>query len=208
MRWTSSLRDSPVVRLILTLTATVIFRVDAGEVIESRIDTQGDHYLLHIDMRIHAESQRVYRLLTDYAYLHQLSRTITESKLLYHQPPRARVRIVTEGCIGVFCRKVVQVQDVIEHGRGYIIVRVLPELSDIRYSQNLWHIRAGQVGYTRVTYSSDMVPDFWIPPLIGTALFKQQLLQETQQMIEGLEHLANLPERPSGPVATTDPRQE
>mgnify|MGYP001827531772 FL=1 len=92
-----------------------------------------------------------------------------------------------------FCRELVQVQDVSELPNGYIIVTVLPEMSDFAYSKNVWRIRALN-DRTRVTYSADLVPDFWIPPLFGTAVFKNKLLDESRQVIENLERLANLPD--------------
>ena len=92
-----------------------------------------------------------------------------------------------------FCRDLVQVQDVSELPNGYILVTVVPEMSDFRYSRNMWRIRTLNQ-QTRITYSSDLVPDFWIPPLIGTSLFKNQLLEEARLVINNLEQLANLPD--------------
>lgn len=182
------------IRLLL-IGLVISSSLQAGEIIEARVDSEDEHFLVHVEMRIHGEPVEVFRRLTDYANLHRLNHTITRSELLYHNPPHARVRVTTEGCIGLFCRRVVQVQDVIERRltpeRAYILVRVLPELSDIKYSRNLWHIRPDGPGYARVSFDSDMVPDFWVPPILGTILFENFLLHETQTMIEGLERLAN-----------------
>lgn len=164
----------------------------AGEVLDSHVGTNGDHYLLRIDMLINAETERVRQLLTDYAHLDHLSNSITRSELLETNPPNYRIRVTTDGCMLFFCRELVQVQDVTELNDGYILVTVLPEMSDFTYSRNMWRIRP-QAGGTRVTYSSDLVPGFWIPPLIGTSIFKRKLLEETRQLIENLEQLANLP---------------
>ena len=167
----------------------------AGEVLDSHVGTKGEHYLLRIDMFIDADTERVRQLLTDYANLDRLSTRITRSELLESNTPQYRVRVTTNGCVLFFCRELVQVQDVSELPNGYIIVTALPEMSDFTYSKNVWRIRA-QNDRTRVTYSSDLVPDFWIPPLFGTAIFKSQLLEEARQVIENLERLANLPDDP------------
>jgi hypothetical protein len=164
----------------------------AGEVLDSHVGTHEEHYLLQIDMLIDADTDRVRQLLTDYAHLDRLSNSITRSELLESNAPHYRVRVTTEGCVIFFCRELVQMQDVTELNDGYILVKVLPEMSDFAYSRNMWRIRALN-GRTRVTYSSDLVPDFWIPPLIGTSLFKHQLLEESRQVIENLERLANSP---------------
>lgn len=167
----------------------------AGEVLDSHVGRNGKHYLLRIDMLIDADTDRVRQLLTDYAQLDRLSNSITRSELLESHAPRYRVRVTTDGCVFLFCRELVLMQEVTELDDGYILVTVLPEMSDFAYSRNMWRIRA-QKGRTRVTYSSDLVPDFWIPPLIGPALFKNKLLEESREIIENLERLANVPNDP------------
>lgn len=180
------------VGLFLLVVVFSIQPVDAGEVLDSHVGTHEGHYLLRIDMLIDADTERVRQLLTDYAHLDRLSQSITRSELLENNAPQYRVRVTTNGCVIFFCRELVQVQDVNELPNGYIIVTVLPEMSDFTYGKNVWRIRTLNK-QTRVTYSSDLVPDFWIPPLFGTAIFKNQLLEESRQIIENLERLANLP---------------
>jgi len=161
-------------------------------VLDSHVGTHKEHYLLRIDMLIDADTKRVRQLLTDYAHLDRLSGSITQSELLESNPPHFLVRITTHGCVIFFCRDLVQVQDVSELHDGYILVTVRPEMSDFSYSRNMWRIRTLN-DQTRITYSSDLVPDFWVPPLIGTSIFKSQLLEEARQVIDNLEQLANLP---------------
>lgn len=164
----------------------------AGEVLESYVGSEGDHFRVHIDMLIDAHPEQVRALLTDYAHLDRLSPSITDSHLIYSNTPHYRVRVTTDGCVFFYCRQLIQVQDVTELKNGYILVKVLPEMSDFSYSQNIWRIRM-QDGRTRVTYSSDLVPGFWVPPIVGTAIFQHKLLEESQQVIENLERLAKLP---------------
>ena len=164
----------------------------AGEVLESYVGHEGDHFRVHIDMLIDAQPEQVHKLLTNYAHLDRLSPSITDSELLHSNTPHYRVRVTTDGCVFFYCRQLVQVQDVTELKNGYILVKVLPEMSDFNYSQNLWRIRM-EDGHTRVTYSSDLVPGFWVPPIVGTAIFQHKLLEESQQVIENLERLANSP---------------
>jgi hypothetical protein len=176
--------------LVLVLSSPTSF---AGEVLDSHVGKDGDHYLLRIDMLINADPEQVRQLLTDYAHLDRLSPSITGSELLEKHDSHFRVRVTTHGCVMFFCRDLVQVQDVAELPNGYILVTVVPEMSDFRYSRNMWRIRTLNE-QTRITYSSDLVPDFWIPPLIGTSIFKNQLLEEARLVINNLEQLANLPD--------------
>lgn len=162
----------------------------AGEVFESHVSREGDHFRVRIDMLIDANLEQVRNLLTDYAHLDRISSSITGSELLYSNKPHYRVRVMTESCVVFYCRKLVQVQDVTELTNGLILVMVVPELSDFSYGQNLWRIQA-QDGGTRITYSSDVVPRFWVPPIVGTTLFQHKLLEESRHVIENLERLAN-----------------
>lgn len=185
-------RHSGQIRLLLFGWLFLLQTGLAGEVLDSHVGTNEGHYLLRIDMLIDADPQRVRTLLTDYARLGRLSHTITRSEVLERNPPNYRLRLTTNGCVLFFCRELVQVQDVTELNDGYILVKVVPEMSDFTYGQSMWRIRP-QNNRTRVTYSSDLVPGFWIPPLIGTSLFKHKLQEETRLLIENLEHLANSP---------------
>ncbi len=184
------------VRLLLLGWLILIQNGLAGDVLDSHVGTHEGHYLLRIDMLIDADTERVRALLTDYAHLDRLSPSITQSELLESNPPKYRLRVTTDGCMLFFCRELVQVQEVTELNGGYILVTVVPEMSDFTYSQNMWRIR-NQNDRTRVTYSSDLVPGFWIPPLVGTSIFKNKLLEETRQLIENLEYLANVPHDPA-----------
>lgn len=162
----------------------------AGEVFESYVSSEGDHFVVRIDMFIDANLERVRHLLTDYAHLERLSSSITDSKLLYSKKPHYRVRVVTDSCIVFYCRQLVQVQDVTELKNGFILVRVLPESSDFSYGEHLWRIQS-EDGGTRVTYRSDLVPNFWVPPIFGTAIFQHKLLEESRDMLKNLARLAN-----------------
>lgn len=183
------------VRLLLLGWFILIQNGLAGDVLDSHVSKQEGHYLLRIDMLIDADTERVRQLLTDYAHLDRLSHSITRSEVLESNPPNYRLRVTTDGCMLFFCRELMQVQEVTELNGGYILVTVVPEMSDFTYSRNMWRIRT-QNDRTRVTYSSDLVPGFWIPPLFGTSIFKSKLLEETRLLIENLESLANEPHDP------------
>jgi len=162
----------------------------SGELITSRITLDEDHYLIYVVMDVEADYKKVYQLLTNYDNLHKISESITASEVIYAAHPEYVVQVTTYSCISFICQEVVQLQNTTELSRGYIRVSVVAAESDLDYGENLWHIQPYEGG-TRVTFSSDMVPGFWVPPLVGTVLFKSKLLEETYAIIEGLETLAN-----------------
>ena len=161
----------------------------AGEVLDSQVRRDGDHFLIHLQMQIDVPTTRVYQQLTDYDHLHQLSNMIVSSRVIANTDQQQRVEVISEGCVLVFCRRVTQVQTATLLGQGYIRLIDDPRASDFHSGRTLWHI-APDNGGTRVTLSADLEPRFWVPPVIGTAIFKHKLLNESTILINNLEQPA------------------
>jgi len=86
------------------------------------------------------------------------------------------------------------VSRVSELDNGYIMSVTLPEQSDLKYGRTLWEIiDEGKI--TRIKYNADYVPDFWVPPLFGPAIFKERMLKEGKKTINGIEALASKEEQ-------------
>jgi len=164
--------------------------LSAGTIAEQWIWSEGDRYLIHVEMVLEAPADRVRARLTDYHHLHRLSDTIQASRLLRADPPRYTVQLNSRGCIGIFCRDLEQVQAVTERDDGFILVEDLPGQSDFRSARAVWRIVAAEANRSRVSYSAELVPDFWIPPLLGPPLFRERLARETRQLLNNLERLA------------------
>lgn len=161
----------------------------AGEVLHSQVRRDGDHFLVHLQMHIDAPAEQVYRRLTDYERLNELSDMIVSSRVVETRAGQQRVEVISEGCVLVFCRRVTQVQDATALGQGYLRLIDDPRASDFQSGRTLWHIAPGDDG-TLVTLSADLQPHFWVPPLIGTAIFKHKLLNESTTLINNLEQQA------------------
>lgn len=165
------------------------FPAFSGEVIHSNVSHDGETYKASIEMQIEATSEKVYALFTDFNYLSRLSGNITNSEIVEEEPPEYTVQIDSHNCVLFFCIEIQQTQQVIELGEGYISVEDIKGKSDFVYAESHWHIRPYEEG-TRVTFSTTMEPDFWLPPLIGPWFFERGLISETKKMIEQLEKLA------------------
>lgn len=160
----------------------------ASEVLEHRVSSEDGRYYIYLEMRIDAGAGAVYDVLTDYGNIKQLNDSIKVSEVLQRQGDKARVLVISEGCVLFFCRRIRQVQDVTPLPRGMILSRTDPEVSDLKHGRVLWHIRAAD-GATRITYSGDFAPDFWVPPVFGSAILRQRLLEEATKTIRGIERV-------------------
>lgn len=77
---------------------------------------------------------------------------------------------------------------VTELGRGYIMSNILVEESDLRHGRSLWHL-IDEGSTTRVIYDAEYIPDFWVPPLIGSAMAREKMLSEGIKTITGMERV-------------------
>lgn len=160
-----------------------------GEIILSHVTDKEGVYSATLEMQIKAPAEKVYALLTDFDYLTRLSDNITDSDVIEEDAPEYIVEIKTHNCVLFFCKDLQQTQQVLLLDDGHISVEDIKGQSDFIFAAARWHIRPHKKG-TRVTFSSEMKPDFWLPPLLGPWLFKQSLIEETRLMINRLEQLA------------------
>ena len=160
----------------------------AGEILTSRAEYRDGHYLLHLDMRLPAKPADVYALLVDFKRIPQINSSFKSVDVLESKGKVHLVRTVAEGCIWFLCRSIAQLETVNELSDGYIMSVTDPAHSDLTYGRALWHVTA-EGKTTRVQYNADIVPAFWVPPLIGPALVKSALLRQGQKTLNGLERL-------------------
>ncbi|MBI1423645.1 MAG: hypothetical protein GC149_09295 [Gammaproteobacteria bacterium] len=160
----------------------------AGEILASRAEYRDGHYLLHLDMRLPAKPADVYALLVDFKRIPLINSSFKSVEVLKSKDKMHLVRTVAEGCIWFMCRSIAQLETVNELSDGYIMSETDPAHSDLTYGRALWHVTA-EGKTTRVQYNADIVPAFWVPPLIGPALVKSALLRQGQKTLNGLERL-------------------
>lgn len=176
---------------LLLMPATLL----AGDILTSSVNHDGDIYSLLVTARIDAPIDIVYQSITDFDNLVAINPAIEESQLL--AMPKAgiqRVRSVIKVCILVFCKRVVQVQDVIMK-EGYVIEAViLPEHSDFRSGFSRWQLTTSGAS-TVLLFTNTFEPDFWVPPVIGPWLIKRKLINEVAETAMYIELKASTPSR-------------
>jgi hypothetical protein len=150
----------------------------AGEFKELSIIEEADEYRLRIVMIMDSSADYVYRVITDYKHLYRIHPSITESEIL-PSPDNESVRLRNrfEYCIALSCFDIDWVEDIKELQDGYLKAETVPELSDVESGTAIWRVQPhGE--HARVSYQSQMKPDFFIPPLIGNMIMKYKLREE------------------------------
>ncbi|MDY6978444.1 MAG: hypothetical protein SV201_01070 [Pseudomonadota bacterium] len=174
--------------LLILLAFFLISQVSAGELLEYHVNKVDGHFILHLDMRVDANHHDIRTVLMDFSKMPEVNDTVLESRLVERDNNRHKIFFVTEGCVWIFCETIEQVAMVTELGQGYIMSNILAEESDLRFGRSLWQL-IDEGNQTRVIYNADYVPDFWVPPVIGSSIGKQKILNEGRKTINGLERV-------------------
>lgn len=174
--------------LLLSLSSASAARFGALVVARS-----GAAYTIAFEAVVDAPSRRVFAVLSDYARLGELSPAIVSVRVVPAPGGRGvRVRSVLKSCIWLFCRSVVEVQDVVQPDERTVVGRIVPGQGDFRSGWTIWRV-AALGGRTRLRYDASFVPDFWVPPFIGRWAIERSLRADFEASMPALERLANQP---------------
>lgn len=167
-----------------------------GEVYVASAGHQRGIYHVEVDALVSIPEPQVRRLLTDYRHLGRINPAIEHSQiLLQRRPGEYRVRTVTLACVWLYCKRVHQVQDVVEAADGSVTATVIPRHSDFHSGYARLDL-VPVAGGTRVMIRASVEPDFWIPPFIGPWLIQRKLRSEALETIRNLERVAKLARLP------------
>jgi hypothetical protein len=156
--------------------------------------TEAEHdngrYTLSFEVVLNAARDKVWQIMTDYDHLMRVSKVIVESRILKKEDEnRHRVGVTLHACVMIFCKTMNKVVDIQARPKDDIVVTGVPALSDFRYSVEHWQVSA-EGANTRLHYTAEMVPDFFVPPLIGPWMVKYFLKREIAATAIQVEALA------------------
>lgn len=177
-------------RLVLLLVLLWSSVAAGGSILASGVQHEDDRYQLFVTAHIEAPPQQVWRSITDYTRLAVINPAFESSAVLRQDADSARVRTRIRVCILVFCKSVVQVQDLSYPRPLDIKATMVPGAGDFRAGVAHWSLLPSGSG-TRLQFHEWFVPDFWVPPVIGPWLIRHKLVQEvevTMAHIEGSGH--------------------
>jgi hypothetical protein len=148
-----------------------------------------DKFRLDLTVIVNAPLAQVETVLRDYARYPALDERIVEAKVL-ERVSDSRVLLFTKlrACSGVFCRTVNRVEQVDETS-GELIAQVLPERSDMLAGTTHTVLTAEGNG-TRVTYVTQLAPNFWVPSFIGRPLMLRTLREASIELFRNVERQA------------------
>jgi hypothetical protein len=92
-------------------------------------------------------------------------------------------------CFGPFCRNVKRVERV-EEAPGALTATTDASRSDVKSGQTHTQLSVSEDG-TRVTYTTSIAPDFWIPAFVGRRFMLRTLETATINMFTNVEKIAS-----------------
>ena len=155
------------------------------EIQHLEVNREGEGLQIEASVFIDAPSDLIYEALTDFDNLHQLSKGIKKSHLV---PDTVDLEVFTRrrSCFLLLCFTSEVVETVTYPEPGVIVSTIVPSKSDFKSGVMRWRIVADGKGST-MHYDASMVPDFWIPRVIGSGAIRRTMKKQLKQMSSTLE---------------------
>lgn len=151
-------------------------------------------YSLAADARLDATPESIYAVLVDYDdnRFGRISSAYKESRYLdpaSDGTPMIYTRM--EGCVLWYCM-MLQRTERLETEEPYRIKSItIPEDSNFKFSTSEWLLERDGDG-TKMIYTLEMEPDFFVPPIIGPWYLKRTLAQGGVRAVTRIERLARM----------------
>ncbi|MEF8793733.1 SRPBCC family protein [Thiohalorhabdus sp.] len=172
---------------LLSLLATQLWAAEQLVMRALTVEHDGEVYQVRLEAVVNVPPDRVFGLLTDYERLDRFNPGIVVAERLEGGSAEVdRVRTVLEGCVLFFCRRLERVETVRTNDQRRITTRLVPEGSDFRSGETRWVLAAVTEG-TRLRFRARLLPDFWVPPVIGPWAIERELRSNMRTMLERLK---------------------
>ena len=158
---------------------------------EAEVTEEDGVFRIKVSAIIEAPPDYIRYILADSAHIYRLSPSIIESEVLPSSPAgEKQVRTKLLCCTSLFCREVERVDIVRMLKSGDFEAEIIPTLSEFKSGKASWKITAMDDA-SHVVYEAHLEPDFFIPPVVGTHLVKQHLLEEFTTTFIRIERIAS-----------------
>ncbi|MBF0144849.1 MAG: hypothetical protein HQL84_01320 [Magnetococcales bacterium] len=158
----------------------------AVEIERLHVDHKENHYFILASTLVALSPQQVHAGIVDIEHLERLSSDIIDSRLIERKTKnRLIARMNLRSCIMVFCLERTLTETVIIKDREIAFI-ITPAKNGFRSGWVRWKLLNSERG-TRVLYTSELVPDFWVPPMVGPFLLTGKFRDNTIEVMERLE---------------------
>ena len=155
----------------------------AAEII-MHVSRNGDEFHVDASAEFDGTVARTWRVLTDYARLAEYVPDLQTSRVISRDGNQAVVDQKGEARVLFFSFPIEVRLAVTEHPYERVVSRAVS--GNFREMSSAYSLEAGQ-GRVALRYTGRMIPDFFIPPLIGTLALRHNIEASFRALVEEIE---------------------
>jgi uncharacterized protein YndB with AHSA1/START domain len=158
------------------------------------IEREDAHYRLTSETYLEVSREALYAVLTDFEKFEKFTSAIVESRNTEpDEKGRPGFYARMEGCVLLFCKTFIRTGYLTLNPIAEIVAVSIPEESDFVFSRERWQLTEEGKG-TVMKYEFEMIPAFWVPPVIGPFYIQRALRGGAERAVDRIEALAQAEE--------------
>lgn len=168
----------------------------AAQVLDVRVAREGERFLIDMRIRIAAPPLAVFRALQDYPAMPSYNPDLRAVRVQPTAVP-GRVRLFTtvHTCVLIFCRTLQQEEIMTatsDASGGVLEAKLLVQGGSFKAGRGRWTVAACRTvpAASCLDVRIELLPAFWIPPLIGPWVMRTKMEEEARLTSAGLEDIA------------------
>jgi hypothetical protein len=171
-------------------------QAQAARVSSVQVTRSGTRFVIGMRIAIDAPPPAVFRALQDYAEMARYNPDL-RSVRVERTAVRDRVRLFTtiHACVLIFCKTMHQEQIMTATASadgGTLNAVLVPQGGDFKEGRGLWVVGPCRRARTQtcIDVRIELVPAFWVPPVIGPWVLRRKMDEEARRTGAGLERTA------------------
>jgi len=170
------------------------FATQSADLRDVNVERDDAHYRLTSETYFEVSREALYAVLTDFEKFEKFTSAIVESRNTEpDEKGRPGFYARMEGCVLLFCKTFVRVGYLTLSPIAEIVAVSIPEESDFVFSRERWQLTEEGKG-TVMKYEFEMIPAFWVPPVIGPFYIQRALRGGAERAVDRIEALAQAEE--------------
>ncbi len=171
-------------------------RAHAAQVLSVLVTRDGPRFVIDMHIKFHASPPAVFRALQDYPAMMRYNPDLRAVRVQSTGVPgRTRLFTTVHACVLVFCKTMHQEQimtAVTDRDGGVLEAQLLPRGGDFKMGHARWTVTPCPAGGLMACLDAtiQLVPAFWVPPVIGPWALRRQMAEEARRTSVGLEIVA------------------
>lgn len=164
--------------------------VQAADLHDVQVERDDDYYRLNSTAYFNVSPQELYAVLTNFDLFKRFTSAIVESRNVEpDEEGRPQFYARMQGCVLLFCKSFIRNGHLELKPQVEIVAVTDPAESDFKLSRERWRLLPDGEG-TVLIYEFEMIPDFWVPPVIGPFYIQRALRSGGEDAIDRIEALA------------------